>query len=96
MSESYQDKPWTKPRPTGTIPESPIKIVQGFLTLTETNSTLGPCYVKGSSITAIRPYKTGAMVAFDTLGSMPLFHVKETVSEILEAIAESYRQARNR
>lgn len=73
-----------------------IEIVNGFLKLTEFDVSKNFSYVKGSSIVAMRPYKTGTQVAFDTNCVMSVFWVTENIQEILPAIAESYRQARSR
>jgi hypothetical protein len=71
-----------------------IEIVAGFLSLTgmEYGQTI---YIKGSVISTIIPYiEKNEEIGSQVMDESHLFIVKEEMSEILAAIAESYKQAR--
>lgn len=71
----------------------PIKIDHGFLMLTWRDSGKAR-YVKGSAITSIEAAEdSGSMLWFDT-PSLSCVIVRENPNEILQAIGDSYRQAR--
>lgn len=63
-----------------------ITTLCGFLELTETD-TAEAVFVKADQVTAIRAYKGGAMVWFQS-PSVHCFLVRENMNEILQAIAK--------
>lgn len=77
--------------------ELDIKIQDGFLWLWETDNVGTPTAVKGSAIVGVR--QVGAdksQVWFNSTGPMPVFQVHHNATQILTAVADSYKQASRR
>lgn len=66
------------------VPLANIQVAYGFLLLTEVDGDIAT-YIKGSEITAVRPYNGGSMVWFHS-PSIHCFIFKETSNSIMDAI----------
>lgn len=70
-----------------------ITIKSGFLCIHESKDGT-EVWVKGSSIEIVEPEKNGAFISLNQ--TLTDYYVQETAIDILEAIAESYKEMRRK